>query len=41
MEIIYTKVAQPRWCLKVAVFTLILIFIHARFVSPFMGLQRF
>ncbi|MES2526275.1 MAG: hypothetical protein V4598_04285 [Bdellovibrionota bacterium] len=37
MEIIYTKIAQPRWCLKVAVWMVILIYIHARFVSPFMG----
>jgi hypothetical protein len=37
MEIIYTKIAQPHWCLKVAAWMIILIYIHARFVSPFMG----
>lgn len=41
MEILYTKVAQPRWCLKVAAWMILLFLIHARFVSPLMGLQKF
>lgn len=41
MEIIYTKVSQPRWCLKVAALMVLLIFIHAKVISPFMGLQKF
>lgn len=41
MEIIYTKISQPRWCLKVAVWMVFLFLLHAKFVSPFMGAQKF
>jgi hypothetical protein len=37
MEIIFNKIAEPRWVLKVAAWMLISIFIHAKYVSPFVG----